>query len=769
MKKLLRRRRGNTSNSDGGGVGPLSPTSIQSFVIVGGQGGIAAGTTVYDTDQIHSISPPLSHSPVTIAMNSPQSPISPISPKSPTFSQSMLIRFTGREHRTPPIQISAPIMISSRGRPRFPSAADIFVENPHMLSNTSVRKKSNRRSLSADSHYALNGQRSGLAPNNASDTAINIVSVEHHQNNQQSIFETDKEFYNKSLEFLKMHHSRSNTADDWANRNKRKTSIPRRRQSESSLLTKIAEANNESTANISDNEDNDIIPLKQDDLNPFGPGSCWKDIDYSCSEEYDLDEEYRSLLSSVDIMLVPCISSPTRFYSCPKSRKVVQTYLTSGEREFDEMLEHGFPASSVIEDKNGKVKDCRFMTLRLTLTPWHARANESKLYGSGDAEKSAPPKGMVNKFLSKTTARMSSPSLLPEGKLPNLRGRKSPAPEIIPTRGAAQVNVSQGIHPLDENAAVTPISIDTYEAQTIQRGDIQTTGVFPPKPQYKSKTGALRREKGFRIMDPTTPPLAPHVIRNRSSTEMLNRDAEFYTSPPSTPSPTSLSPNQYQIHPYGYSQHQNQPPRKGSLSALSMPMNTYFASNSYSSEEKLLTPPIVPPRRKVSSPAIFSNETHTNSLPLSPPDSQLRPRSTTPLATSSTNLHQTSTQSRKAFSSRPTTSPIPIPNSSRCQQQHQTVPYQQYAVSSTDSDILKAPIARTPRAPLRKGSDQFESISTRTMSIATPRQDYDTNTMITTSIIQDCNQAVSSQSQTYNEMHKGYTPRTQYTPPVSTH
>ncbi|KAF9093164.1 hypothetical protein BGX27_001652 [Mortierella sp. AM989] len=751
----------------------------------GGQG----GTTVYDFEPVQALSPPLSQSPAMISLHSPQSPISPTSPKSPTFSQSMFTRITGREYRASPIQISAPIVVPVRGRPRFPSVADISANGSLSLSSRSIHKKINRRSLSADDFWT-NAHNQDLSSNKVSDSNWMQQSSKNIEADPQTaqqlqphgVYEIDLEFYKNSIEFLKAHHGCSNIADDRTNRNKRKSSIPGR-QGESSLLSEVLEIKNEGHEGASDSNDA-TVSKEQDDTNPFGPGSCWKDIDSSNTADYDLDEEYRSLLSSVDIMRVPCISSPTRYYDCPKSRKVVRTYMTSGEREFDELIEFGFPASAVIDDKEGKVKDCRFMTLRLTLTPWHARADESKLYGAGDA-RSAPLKEMVNKFFSKTTARMSSSpprilSLVPEVKPSSLKGSKSPVPDHFPTQAKAQVNtLSSQVHPFDEYLVEFPTQIETLEALSIRRENTPPTSVSPPLSLAKNKAGAIRRERGFRILDPTsTPPLAPHIIRNARSAEVLNRGAEFYTSPPSTPSPTSLSLNQYQICPYGY---QQQLPRKGSLSAMSMPMNTYYATNSTTLEENILVPPVVPPRRKFSSPAILYNEPQGYSLPLSPHDSNSQPRSTKPLASSSKAYSQQATllprramtslplpSSRTTPSSAPyasTSSPIPISSASRSQQQRRRG-NQQYAAAFMDADAHSiAPFARTTRSPSRKGSDQFDSISARSMLIPTPpQQGYDVNTiMTTTTTVQEYPQ------HSLKDSYKICIPRTQYMPSVSSH
>ncbi|KAF9198518.1 hypothetical protein BGZ49_000639 [Haplosporangium sp. Z 27] len=787
MKKLLWRRRGIVNTNDGSaGGGFLGPTTAQSFVIVGGQD---AGTTVYD---LESLSPPFPHSPT---MSSPQSPVSPTSPKSPTFSQSMLTRITGREYRSSPIlEISAPIMTPMRGRPRSPSAADVSINSSvPALPTASTSKKYSRRSLSVDNLRVAN---ENFVPCKDLDSSIKTTRhqmgqqadveahIQHGQQDQsQKVNEPDLEFYRKSVDFLNVHHSRSSTSDDWATRNKRKACVSKRRRSESSLLNRVTEAS------LGDTGDNSspVPPENNDDPDPFGPGSCWKDINPSSSADYDLNEEYRSLLSNVDIMLVPCVSSPTRYYNCPKSRKVVQTYIASGEREFDEMIMSGFPASAIMEDKDGKVKDCRFMTLRLTLTPWHARADESQLYGSGDPEKSVPLKDMVNKFLSKTSLMMScSPPRalcqVPEGKSTSLKGRRVPATDSFPAQPVAQIvmSSSQRLHPLDNSSVISLTPHYEPEVMSVKHTDNQTTNVCLPRNLAKGKTDAFRREKGFQILDPSTPPLTPHVTRNAKSTEVLNKSAGLYISPPTTPSPTSLSPNQYQPHPYGHSQ--QQPPRKGSLSAMSMPINTYYSGNTTATEDNVLVPPTVPPRHKLSSPAIFNE--FKESLPT--PDLFSRPRPTTPL-TNTSKSYATQPQFSQPLSLPPrraitsplplskstpspisantnSTLPIPIPTPNICQQRHQKN-QQQMVLSSTDDDSFGISFARTPQAPPRKRSDQFDNVPGKTMTMPTPKPGYDVNTMTKTPTTQD----YGSISHRHYHERSEYVPRTQYTPPVITH
>ncbi|KAF9899897.1 hypothetical protein BX616_002795, partial [Lobosporangium transversale] len=694
MKKLLKMRRGYTNSTGGIGVGlagaPLSPTAMPSFVIVGGQGAMAAGSTVYDVDLFQSLPPSPRHPPFMAALSATHSSISPSSPKSPTFPHFMLTRFTGRDHRPPPMQISSPLMTPIRSRsPLGLSGSDSIHEPPAILPTRNNRKKLNRRSLSADSLWAAKGQRPPMERSIGSDGSIERASRQwkgrileaiaddddgdgdskqsvesgllsaqtRHKKQLQDQNDPELDFYKNPVDFLKMHHNLNTIPEIWPSRSKRESSVPFRRQSESSLLSRVLEMKNNHSETLSTK---DLVPDStqgdDDEVNPFGPGSCWKDLDpSSCPTELDVDAEYRSLLSSVDIMLVPTISSPTKFYDCPKSRQLVRTYLTAGEREFDEVVEYGFPSNAVIEDRDGRVKDCRFLTLRLTLTPWHARADESKLYGPGDAEKHMALKELVNRFFLRTSSLLSSspPRATSDQKHPTGKGRKSPALTLSdnsnshsqPTMHSAAPNharSTQEVHPFDnihtaspslslslssplslsfpssmstvnhtEEPESNPLSPTTPTAYSGK----QTMSSSPPKNTVRNRTTSMpRKDKGFRILDPSASP----TIRSVRSTGLLsNRDpAELYcTSPPSTPSPTSPKYGGY-IH---LLQQPLTPPRKGSLSAFSLPLNinasnhlnavpaTATATLAHEDYQTALAP-VIPPRRKASSPTILSNE-----------------------------------------------------------------------------------------------------------------------------------------------------------------
>ncbi|KAG0299333.1 hypothetical protein BGZ98_010132, partial [Dissophora globulifera] len=698
----------------------------------------------------------------------------------------MFTRITGRDpHRQQqqhPLQISAPILTSSsillspRSRSRLGTLMDVpMVNGSLVVSSTLTRKKLNRRSLSADSLMTAKVQRP-LGLGKSSDSSLSATARPWKQASLGSLIEkdysataakgvhprdyiqkhdprhergygtqaaADLEFYKTSVEFLNTHYSRNCAADNWATRNKRRPSIPMRRQSESSLLCKILEVTRDTSlitepeiaihvprmihdisAGITiqvDAEDSD-----SDDGSDFGLGSYWKDLEPTCSSSSDIEtepEEYRSLLSSVDIMMVSSISSPTLYYDCLKSRNLVRTYLTMEQCKFDEVIDYGFPSAEVIDDKDGKTKDCRFLTLRLTLTPWHARADESKLYGMpADFKKPIPPRGMVNKFLTRTSAMLSSSppraalclaavatasttaasasdSSSTSGSVDAKQSHYSRAKDIklhapdnggLPTKVQLQQVPSAATTPspsssLSSSPGVHPFSGDAIDStshhghanapvHTTLRGGLRGVGeggeahnANGSLPKNKAGASALRKEKGFRITDvnstgmvphhhryyhhptlnlapslspaliplplsalvsPSTPSLSYSTNGNNTNIDHSVRPVEFLSkdpdsccsSTPTTPSPTTAL-HHPENHPYHHQQqhhYQLQPPRKGSLSALSLPMNTHNAAwptscttpegpYSAGNNSNMSVPPVIPPRRKASSPAIFCN------------------------------------------------------------------------------------------------------------------------------------------------------------------
>ncbi|KAF9976986.1 hypothetical protein BGZ75_010442 [Mortierella antarctica] len=710
------------------------------------------------------------------------------SPRSPTFSQSMLARKT-----QPSIDnISAPIMIPVRGLAQSNgslSYAPAISNSLTLSAASSGRKNINRRSLSADGLWVANVPQQIKALQNTvyaqsqhwKQTSVDTL-VGKHTVAEDSLVEeklgsaaaldqgqgtgpqsvatqelnpTDPDFYQSSVEFLSM-HGHTQTSGDWVNRNKRKTLVPKRRQSESNLLSNVAKATQ--VANTLHLEDESLPRggMEDDSEQPSAHGpEGWCDEHATAAPTGSIDAEEQSLLSSVDVLLMPRISTPTQYYDSAEARKLLRTYLTSEGRRFEEMVEFGFPGTGLVEsngstDQNTTVNS-RFLTLRLTLTPWHAREDESKLYGPDDDEvdKHAPIKGMVNKFLSRTSAILScspprtfssSPTL--DSKAVSSKDQRSTSHAFdhasVETRGPRDATdlerppvaswrpeTSSG-EALDGAAANGP---RVSQCSPPKRVDSASKMVPPPKSLSRSRP-APKKDRGFRILDPATLSISPSTIRSVRSAEFLKSDPEFCASPPSTPSPTAV---------FNYLQ-QQQLPRKGSLSSLSLsesatlrrPTPEAIAGSTATSA------PTIPPRRKASSPAILLNcdvNAHRNpkqQLPVFTPDSpatfgpfsKARQGSLQCNAPFQKLQHTAAMTSAESLSTSPpspspitsTTGsipPIPIPSAKKLQtQQHQW----------TDHHVYGAPSARMSHTPLKNKRSDLSESSPEPM-ILTPRHD----------------------------------------------
>ncbi|KAG0202996.1 hypothetical protein BGX28_004591, partial [Mortierella sp. GBA30] len=736
MKKLLRRRRGNTNGSGCDGEG----LSGQSFIIVSGNGGTTAAH-VYDHEQpfAQPLSPTEStYSPRPKAFtSSPQSPtISSPSPRSPTFSQSVFTRVTGKGHKMhQSINISAPILIPVEDRSQgigSPVYASALSNSLTLSAAPSGCKTIHRRSLSADHLWAISGsQQTGELPSTRKadgpvygyppwkqvsmetlvsktisenckaqdhyDTYGTVDQDQEYEREDESTRElqpTNSEFHKSSIKFLSKHHSRTNTGSDWTNRNKRKTLVPKRRQSESNLLNKASAAMNSiNTSTVySVGEDNkklsDNRQCMSDHGRVFDPTT--PSMDYDTVQPDD-----RSLLSSVDILLMPSISSPTQYYDSPVTRKLIRKYLTSQGREFDEMIDYGFPAATLIKDDEcTKVKtaaDCRFLTLRLTLTPLCSREDESKLYETeeDDADKHAPIKEMVNKFLSRTSAilscspprTISSVSPVTDAKANANKDRKSTVVHgsdstNISTRGAMKaIETARGISPLQMefssiDASIFPNNLGQLERSPVKREDNGSRIIPPPKSLNRSRVAGPKKDRGFRIVDPSSLSSSPSTIRGVRSADFLKSDPDFFASPPSTPSPTAVF----------YLSQQQQLPRKGSLPALSLvdsvplngslPEEKPIGATTFTATAVAIAPAI-PPRRKASSPAILLKSDISATLRTSQ-HFQLNNNSNVSFQP----LHHMPIMTSKSFSSSPpspspislgSTPPIPTPVSKKSQ------------------------------------------------------------------------------------------------------
>ncbi|KAF9300407.1 hypothetical protein BGZ74_007930 [Mortierella antarctica] len=528
MKKFLSRRRGNT----GEGYGSTeSLPRLQAFEIVGGNGSISPGTMVYDVEPLHS---PRSSVKISVTANSPASP------KSPTL-QTMFGRF---------------------GRGRTHSRLGSMTETQGLAPSATEKawKKLNRRSLSADSLPPFRAESCGtvggapkeqkihplaVGPGDSfnGNTISPVSGVNHLTNNMSAanaLLESDPEFFHNSAEFLNMHHSRSYT-EDWAKRNKRHTAISRR-QSESSLLNIISE------------------PYESSDNHNCG---VWdRTLGVGASSE------------SLPLPLTS-LSSPTQYYDCPQTRNVVRFYLANNEYQFDEMLESGFPSRS-LRLAEETTEDSHFMTLRLTLTPWHARAEESQLYGPENTAKPPHLRSMVYKLFSRSSSSL-------------LLSTSPPTPSSVSSIARQHVAKDSIYSGVDDVGARGDRSLSFSSTSSVF-----TPPTASPIPgESRAHTKKLRgptRDRGFRII----------ATSNNSESPMSptqTRDYQYLSSPPLTPVQQ----------------------RSGSLSALSLPI--------YASDEP--SPPI-PARRKASTPALFYSVAQGNTSSLSLPETIERPRSAVP-------------------------------------------------------------------------------------------------------------------------------------------
>ncbi|KAG0227856.1 hypothetical protein BGW42_002547 [Actinomortierella wolfii] len=156
------------------------------------------------------------------------------------------------------------------------------------------------------------------------------------------------------------------------------------------------------------------------------------------------------------VLLISSHSSPTQFYDLPETRAKVRQFLTSVSG-FEEVLEYGFPSDIAVEDKveGESGLGCRYLTLRLTLTPWHARADEAELYGPSETQgKQQQFKTMVTKFFSRTSS---------SGPIANEGGAASTAAYTsIPTPSPSPVH-----SPQSKKGMTTPLLSTSCSGETL--------------------------------------------------------------------------------------------------------------------------------------------------------------------------------------------------------------------------------------------------------------------------------------------------------------
>ncbi|GJJ78798.1 hypothetical protein EMPS_11157 [Entomortierella parvispora] len=350
---------------------------------------------------------------------------------------------------------------------------------------------------------------------------------------------------------------------------------------------------------------------------------------------------------SDNFVLVAETSSPTQFYDASHTRDVLRKYLSvksSGDL-FDEMIECGFPSDGLeSQDNNNDVQggedagpkplasdelpsnkdddadqssrspNCRYMTLRITLTPWHARADECQLYGPASVSGRLQLKTRVNRFFSRSS-NLSSTSL--QSSLIKYPSSVSLHSAPLPTRSISSVLLSaandrpdvetESTKPenLDKIQTLTSRSMSVAELREMAMQSTPTSPTTPTSPITPSSAPPSRPSSRAAAMNPKkstrnspTPPLSYRIKADHQRDTVNSR---ILSPPPLTTTfARSLrSPSPLTIRDQSDNQSQS-PPRKGSLSALSLPMYNVETGTPLSPE--VASPP---PRRKGSTPAIF--------------------------------------------------------------------------------------------------------------------------------------------------------------------
>ncbi|KAF8980457.1 hypothetical protein BGZ46_004176 [Entomortierella lignicola] len=354
----------------------------------------------------------------------------------------------------------------------------------------------------------------------------------------------------------------------------------RRRQSESGMLNKKdRQVDIHDTAAALEDLEKEIVVLKSKEI--IVPNA----------------EQQRSN-NGDNILLVSKCSSPTQFYDSQQTRYALRSFLTGNSRDFEEMIEYGFPSdifpdSATTVERTATPSDplpemaCRYVTLRITLTPWHARADEAKLYGSAssDSDKPIQLKTMVNKFFSRTpaaaatatttasTAQTSSNPPPPSQRARMMAGARRPSEQSITTR-SNRSSAESASTPLPESGPGQAGSRKPNEEKEGGLSHRSSDSEDHPPPESRASSRAqhienLKRDNNLKMslrhMDSLeqarpSPRLPVGSAIGNSTRQVL--------SAPSTRTPSPM-PSINNLH--GLIQ-QSQPPRKGSLSALSVPI-----------------------------------------------------------------------------------------------------------------------------------------------------------------------------------------------------
>ncbi|KAG0026020.1 hypothetical protein BGZ81_006680 [Podila clonocystis] len=298
------------------------------------------------------------------------------------------------------------------------------------------------------------------------------------------------------------------------------------------------------------------------------------------------------------ILLVSTRPTPTQFYGALNTRKALRTLVTNNEQEFENMLERGFlwsPVSELLDPNNpddGDVQDDKdydfmlpsvppqyFMTLRITLTPWHARADESEIYGHF-ARRQAPLPTITKKTSTYSIASSISPSLSPAASATSLSLESSNSSDSGPIAPSTPP-------PKDESS----------ESECSFKKAIRSTPLI-----LERSSSFLRSKKQIDRSPHATPKLTGRALK----------------LPPVSSSSVPYHPFDTPVHPFDCDSQDSLPPRKGSCGPLSLPLPITHAnagkpiSLPEKSKDRLrdytrdsISTSRQVPRRKGSTPAIF--------------------------------------------------------------------------------------------------------------------------------------------------------------------
>lgn len=466
-----------------------------------------------------------------------------------------------------------------------------------------------------------------------------------------------KQLQQNSIEFLSAEHMRSRPPDGISDSNPpARSSLSKtiRRKSDSTLFSSRVGSNEAAsrscmalnTSLALENLEKEIDALKAKEALLQGNVVPFSVVAHKAKSTDDCRQSgLKSTRREAKILLVSSSALPTQFYDSPKTRSVLRTYLTSPGLDFDEMIEYGFPSEAFMSDDGDDddapsedpsssqqkaaaelTPSCRFLTLRITLTPWHARADESTLYGpSSTTGRQLQFKAMVNRFFSRpgsttTTGMMTTPLSSPSTLTLVGETGATASPKVKPLATSVSLSALDAAEGSGTTTSASAKDVSTSrpasraaESRNTSRSNSRASSPRRDRPSppssYRSIPAAATDhpcESSITLLLPShipspnyVPSHVPTTTKEGDHTPRLGR--RLFSPTPSSSSSHSMIPL-----PVGTSS-TSQLPRKGSLTALSIPLGSLQQQQQQPTSPT--TPsghaPMIPPRRKGSTPALF--------------------------------------------------------------------------------------------------------------------------------------------------------------------